>query len=214
MTDLIYVSCDPIEADFITYDNTSGTVPLHINFQDNSNPPFVADSCLWDFGDGSTSDQMYVSSHTYYNPGQYSVTLTVGKDCGVMDDTTKDCFITVYDSSGFFPDQGGDGVGEPCDNCPDVYNPTQEDGDGDGIGDACDQCCLGIRGNVNGDAGDQVNVADMTYLVDFLFRGGLAPLCMEEANVNGDPGEQVNVADLTYLVDFLFTSGPPPPSCP
>jgi hypothetical protein len=75
-------------------------------------------------------------------------------------------------------------------------------------------CCVGDRGNVNGDANDQVNVADLTYLVDFLFRGGPAPSCTEEANVNGDANEQVNVADLTYLVDFLFRGGPLPPACP
>jgi len=75
-------------------------------------------------------------------------------------------------------------------------------------------CCTGIRGNVNDDGNDQVNVADLTYLVDFLFRGGPAPACLEEANVNGDPSEQVNVADLTYLVDFLFRSGPAPAACP
>jgi hypothetical protein len=31
-----------------------------------------------------------------------------------------------------------DGVGDVCDNCPAVYNPTQADADGDGRGDACD----------------------------------------------------------------------------
>jgi hypothetical protein len=74
-------------------------------------------------------------------------------------------------------------------------------------------CCVGIRGNVNGDAGDDVNVADLTSLVDYLFRGGPTPDCQKEANVNGDAGEQINVADLTYLVDFLFRGGPQPPSC-
>lgn len=75
-------------------------------------------------------------------------------------------------------------------------------------------CCIhdGIRGDVNYDMG--LNVTDLTYLVDYLFRGGPAPPCQEEANVDGDPGEQINVADLTYLVDYLFRGGLPPPACP
>jgi len=38
------------------------------------------------------------------------------------------------------PDADGDGVSDPCDNCPEDPNPGQEDGDGDGKGDACDLC--------------------------------------------------------------------------
>ena len=32
----------------------------------------------------------------------------------------------------------GDGVCDEIDNCPDVYNPNQEDFNADGVGDACD----------------------------------------------------------------------------
>jgi len=79
-------------------------------------------------------------------------------------------------------------------------------------------CCLGIRGNVDGiiGAGGSVDVADLTYLVAFLFQGGTAPPCEEEGNVDGivGIGGPIDIADLTYLVAYLFQGGPSPPSCP
>jgi hypothetical protein len=37
-------------------------------------------------------------------------------------------------------DSDGDGIADGCDNCPTVFNPTQEDRDADGFGTACDYC--------------------------------------------------------------------------
>jgi hypothetical protein len=70
-------------------------------------------------------------------------------------------------------------------------------------------CCL-VRGDVNHSGA--VNVADISYLVDFLFRGGPAPPCLPEADVNGSG--DANVSDLSYLVDYLFRGGPAPVPCP
>lgn len=78
-------------------------------------------------------------------------------------------------------------------------------------------CCAGVRGNVNSDPSDAINISDVTFLVDFLFGSpaGETPVCTQEANVNGDPDQKVNISDLTYLVAFLFDSpnGPEPPAC-
>ncbi len=70
--------------------------------------------------------------------------------------------------------------------------------------------CCQVRGNADGQGG--INVADLAYLVSYLFDGGLAPPCYEEGNADGEGG--INVADLTYLVDYLFFNGPAPPPCP
>ncbi len=84
-----------------------------------------------------------------------------------------------------------------------------------GTASACN-CCVD-RGNADGltGAGGPVDVADLTYLVGFLFLGGEAPPCLEEGNADGASGVggPVDVADLTYLTDFLFLGGPAPPPC-
>ncbi len=41
-----------------------------------------------------------------------------------------------------FEDQDSDGFLDPDDNCPNVFNPLQENGDGDLWGDGCDNCPL------------------------------------------------------------------------
>jgi C1A family cysteine protease len=79
-------------------------------------------------------------------------------------------------------------------------------------------CCLGLRANVDGDPLDAVDIADLVYLVDYMFSGGPEPECWREANVDGnligDLQETVDIADMVYLVDFMFNGGPEPPPCP
>ena len=85
----------------------------------------------------------------------------------------------------------------------------------DGIPGQCciNPCCEGIRGDFNGDGSD-ANILDLTFLVDFIFRGsGFFGSCFEESDINGD-GDAANILDLTYLVDWIFRGGPPPPGCP
>jgi hypothetical protein len=46
--------------------------------------------------------------------------------------------IDDFTLTGIYPDFDGDGVPDHKDNCAQVANPTQANGDGDGAGDACD----------------------------------------------------------------------------
>jgi len=63
------------------------------------------------------------------------------------------------------------------------------------------------RGNVNCD--EQTNVADVVYIISYLFKGGPTPNPLENGDVNCDG--QVTVSDVIYLLNYLFKSGPPPP---
>jgi len=74
-------------------------------------------------------------------------------------------------------------------------------------------CCVGARGDLNGDGVD-ANVLDLTFLIDFIFRGSDDPgRCPDERDVNGD-GNSANILDLTYLIDVIFRGGPALPGCP
>ncbi len=76
------------------------------------------------------------------------------------------------------------------------------------------ECCIGIRGNVDGDNQELINVSDLTYFIEFLFRDGSEPGCFDEADVITASGDGLNISDLTFLIDYLFRGGPPPPQCP
>lgn len=76
-------------------------------------------------------------------------------------------------------------------------------------------CCLDIAGNIDGDVGDVIDISDLVYMVDYMFSGGPAPLCWEEAELSSPFGDEaLSIADLVYLVDYMFTGGPPPVACP
>jgi len=58
----------------------------------------------------------------------------------VVPDLSAGLGLETIQALAIVPDGDGDGVPDGIDNCPDIYNPGQEDDDGDGIGDVCDQC--------------------------------------------------------------------------
>ncbi|MEZ5359147.1 MAG: dockerin type I repeat-containing protein [Candidatus Zixiibacteriota bacterium] len=104
-------------------------------------------------------------------------------------------------------DHDGDGVCGPLDNCPDTWNPDQIDIDNNGVGDMCQFAC----GDVNQD--DGVNIGDVLYIIDYLFKSGPPPPIVKHADV--DCSDVVNISDAVYLMNFIFNSGPVPcASCP
>lgn len=68
--------------------------------------------------------------------------------------------------------------------------------------DYCDE--LWFFGHLSGDVDNSgnVDVSDITYLVDFLFGGGPAPRILEQADL--DHSGVVDISDLAALVEILF----------
>jgi len=73
-------------------------------------------------------------------------------------------------------------------------------------------CCEGQRGDVDYNAVGP-DIADLVYLVTYMFQDGPVPPCMESADIDGVGGEP-DIADLVHLVGYMFQEGPPPAECP
>jgi len=133
---------------------------------------------------------------SYANPDQ------ADDDFDYIGDACDDCID--FDNDGY----GTPGYAQntcPPDNCPYIYNPDQLDSDQDGVGDACQFLC----GDVNFDA--FVNILDVTFLVNFLYKGGPAPYFPHSGDV--DYSCTINILDVTLLINYLYKQGPPP-DCP
>ena len=88
-----------------TVSAASGVTPLDVQFTDSSvsgGAPITA--WHWDFGDGDTADTQH-PSHTYDEPGEYTVTLTVTNALGSDSHTVSP--ITVYSATPVFSVPGG-----------------------------------------------------------------------------------------------------------
>lgn len=76
-------------------------------------------------------------------------------------------------------------------------------------------CCMPpIRGNVDYDPLDIIDITDLVFMVNFMFCQGYPPACEAEADVDGST--EIDISDLLYLADYMFGSptGPAPAVCP
>lgn len=64
-------------------------------------------------------------------------------------------------------------------------------------------------GDANGDG--NVGIGDAVYIVNYVFRGGPAPIPLEAGDANGN-GE-IGIGDAVYIVTYIFRGGPAP-CCP
>ena len=73
---------------------TTGCGPLAVNFTNTSTSTVAITNSFWTFGEGGTSTAMN-PTHTYQNPGTYTVTLVVTDANGCQDTIAQPSLITV-----------------------------------------------------------------------------------------------------------------------
>ncbi|MEZ5357743.1 MAG: lamin tail domain-containing protein [Candidatus Zixiibacteriota bacterium] len=66
-----------------------------------------------------------------------------------------------------------------------------------------------VCGDANAD--QSINVGDAVYLINYIFKGGSAPVPLESGDANCDGS--VNIGDAVYLISYIFRGGPAP-CCP
>lgn len=66
--------------------------------------------------------------------------------------------------------------------------------------------CCDLPGDANNDG--KVNVGDAVFVINYVFRSGPVPVCLQKADANADT--KVNVGDAVYIVNYVFRAGPAP----
>jgi hypothetical protein len=80
--------------------------------------------------------------------------------------------------------------------------------DGTGGIDLCQGCCE-VMGDLNDDG--VLSMSDIIYFVNWMWKGGPDPSCLDEVDVNGDLSG--SVGDIIYIVNYLWKGGPAPVPC-
>ena len=66
-------------------------------------------------------------------------------------------------------------------------------------------CCVDA-GDADGNA--SLNILDVTFIINFLYKNGPAPGCTDQADADGN--NSLNILDVTHIINFLYKNGPAP----
>ncbi len=77
-------------------------------------------------------------------------------------------------------------------------------GDCQGLTGAFEAACGSICGDATGD--QRVNIADVVYLINYIFKSGPAPANQQASDLNGNG--DLDIGDAVTLIEYIFRSGP------
>ena len=58
------------------------------------------------------------------------------------------------------------------------------------------------------DGSETINILDVSYLVNYIYKGGPAPVPEESGDADGSG--TINILDATHLINYLYKNGPEP----
>jgi parallel beta-helix repeat protein len=172
---------------------------------DNDSSPTISNTIIAFSSQGEaiccfgSSSPVLTCCDVYGNEGGDWVGCIAGQDT-IAGNISCDPLFCYPDTGNYYLNDSSCCVGAGCDS---LGNPDSTVDIGVfGVG------CSYVRGDANGDG--VIDVADVVYLINYLFISGPAPdpFWLGDANCDG----VVNIADAVYLRNYLFLSGPPP-SC-
>ena len=181
---------------------------------------WINDGALWGHDGGGPG----VATKMYFHPivGIGVIVLLNIEDyqaLNIMFDEIMDFFITEYGDNDdddvltqddncpevYNPaqeDVDGDGIGDVCDTCPEIHNPDQEDSDADDVGDVCDDC-TDTDGDGFGDPGYEANTCHEDKCPD-VYNPDQAHVETSDINCDGS----IDVLDILAVVNHILATAP------
>jgi gliding motility-associated-like protein len=92
-SDTIIIAVDEAPVPMFVVDSVSGCAPLTVTFADLTQPSGV--NCMWDFGDGNTSNNCGNTTHTFNDVGCFDVTYTTSSTLGCTASITYQDVVCV-----------------------------------------------------------------------------------------------------------------------
>ncbi len=125
---------------------------------------------------------------------------------GSTDNLIQSLYETCEEAGlcGAVSDLDNDGLVGSDDNCPNDYNPNQDDSDDDGLGDLCDEC-LNSSGDLNEDG--FINITDVVVTVNIVLNGGINSNAFtecEKSNADFTGDGIINVLDIIQVVNVIL----------